>query len=262
MARRRMIDPNIWISEDVSKLNIVERVLLIGMFSTADDYGKGGANLRLLKAKIFPYDSISDDEMELALNNIGKVINIIFYEVDGSKYYKFINWRKWQRVEHPRNSLIPEPLQNDSGKIPELVQNHSRLREDNTNEENVKEKEEEDKVDGAISSDKRTIDLMEYIESLKPGESISSKFSDIKKFIEDYGFDWTKEAIQLCISQKNRYIEPWIKKVLGNWKNENYNSNVNKKPQKKRNSFGDYSGQREYDMDKLRKDLLGRDTGG
>ena len=41
MARKRMIDPNIWDSEDFSKLSILGRLLFIGMFSNADDEGRG-----------------------------------------------------------------------------------------------------------------------------------------------------------------------------------------------------------------------------
>ena len=43
MARRRMIDPNFWESEDVSRLSLFARLLFIGMISNADDEGRGRA---------------------------------------------------------------------------------------------------------------------------------------------------------------------------------------------------------------------------
>ena len=44
MARKRMIDPNIWQSEDFNSLSLMGRLLFIGMFSNADDEGRGIAN--------------------------------------------------------------------------------------------------------------------------------------------------------------------------------------------------------------------------
>lgn len=109
MARKRMIDPNIWCSEDVSKLSITARYLLIGMISNADDFGKGRANASYLRSIIFPYDDIKSSVIEKALNEISKNISIQFYSINENQYYKFINWSKWQKVDHPANSIIPEP---------------------------------------------------------------------------------------------------------------------------------------------------------
>ena len=67
MARRRMIDPNIWQSEDVAELSMFARLLLIGLISNADDEGRGKANPVFLKSTIFPYDEISIEEVKKAL---------------------------------------------------------------------------------------------------------------------------------------------------------------------------------------------------
>lgn len=158
MARRRMIDPNFWVSEDVARLSIFERLLLIGLFSNADDYGKGRAHPAYIRSTIFPYDDIPLKEIEKALQNIQKYINIVFYEAEGNKYYKFLNWDKWQTVQKPQESKIPEPpavlelpnnkirstpesFQNDSRIIPELFQNDSGIISNlDENESSSKEK--------------------------------------------------------------------------------------------------------------------------
>ena len=44
MARKRMIDPNIWQSEDFSKLSTLGKLVFIGLFSLADDEGRGRCN--------------------------------------------------------------------------------------------------------------------------------------------------------------------------------------------------------------------------
>ena len=117
MARRRMIDPNFWQSEDISRLSVFERLFFIGMFSNADDEGKGRANPNYLRSIIMPYDDISQETVKKAIENISRITSIIIYEVDGNQYYKFENWSKWQRVDKPQKSLIPDPKapsENDS----------------------------------------------------------------------------------------------------------------------------------------------------
>ncbi len=109
MARRRMIDPNMYDSQDVSKLNIQQRYLLIGLVSMADDYGKGRALPAKIRSFVFPYDDIPLSQIKDDLSVIAKYINIEFYEIDGSSFYRFKNWKKWQRVDRPQPSNIPDP---------------------------------------------------------------------------------------------------------------------------------------------------------
>lgn len=109
MARRRMIDPNLWTSEDVGKLTMLQRLLMIGMFSQADDYGKGRAHVAYLRSVIFPYDDISLMEIQKALEAIAACIHIKIYKVEGNSYYKFTKWEKWQNVQKPQPSRIPDP---------------------------------------------------------------------------------------------------------------------------------------------------------
>lgn len=122
MSRKRMIDPNLWCSEDVSKLNIFERLLLVGLFSNADDFGKGRANPAYIRSTVFPYDDIGLEQINVSLVNIEKYIEIIFYEVDNCKYYKFISWSKWQKVEKPQQSKIPEPSEPFPEQSPNIPQ--------------------------------------------------------------------------------------------------------------------------------------------
>ena len=44
MARKRMIDPGIWQSEDFAKMSTLGKLVFIGLFSNADDEGRGRAN--------------------------------------------------------------------------------------------------------------------------------------------------------------------------------------------------------------------------
>lgn len=268
MARRRMIDPNIWTSEDVSKLNMIQRLLLIGMFSNADDFGKGRSNPVYLRSTIFPYDDIAVSEIEEGLKVIEKHISIFFYEVDGSKYYKFTNWDKWQTVQKPQESKIPEPpetVENHSGISQESVENDSGLRE---REEKRKEKEEkrreEREQNDSHSLDKQVIELCSYFETLKPGQSISSYHDFLKMAINTYSYEWIKEALQITVKKKDMFIKEYVERILENWRVEGgpeIKRSSGSKPVKFKapvNTFNSYD-QRSYNIKDLEKKLLGQD---
>lgn len=109
LARRRMICPEIWESEDFSTLSLLSRLLFIGMFSNADDEGKGKANPSLLKSKVFMYDKDVDEKsIEKSLAEIADNMSIkIYIANDGNTYYELTNWKSWQTVNRPSPSKIP-----------------------------------------------------------------------------------------------------------------------------------------------------------
>ena len=135
MARRRMIDPAIWQSESFAKLTPLGKLMFIGMFSLADDEGKGRSKAIYLKSVLFPYDDgMRLIDVEKALSEIGSNMSVTFYAHDGNDYYRLDNWRKWQRVDKPQPSIIPDPgvtetipriipesVENDSGMIPRSI---------------------------------------------------------------------------------------------------------------------------------------------
>lgn len=142
MARRRMIDPNFWQSEDVSKLSVRQRLLFIGLFSNADDEGKLRGNPAFVRSIIFPYEDFAMNEIEQDLNDIEGVGSILQYNVEGSKYILLCNWKKFQRVDKPQSSVIPDPNENYSKNDSENEsENDSRLSKSNRSEVEVKGKE-------------------------------------------------------------------------------------------------------------------------
>ena len=159
MARRRMIDPEIWQSEDFSKLSLLARLIFIGLFSNADDYGRGRAKPVYIRSLVFPYDdNIKVQDVEKALKEIKAIMSIVFYESNENQYYSLVNWDKWQRVDKPQKSKIPPPpdSENDSRLIPESFSTDSRTipeqflpkrkeRKGREYKENIKEKEGEQK---------------------------------------------------------------------------------------------------------------------
>lgn len=125
MARKRMIDPNIWMSEDFSKLSTLAKLVFIGMFSNADDEGRGRAKAIYLKSILFPYDeAIRVIDVDKTLSEIGSNMSVTFYSHNGNEYYVFDNWSKWQKVDKPTPSIIPAP-EDDSVAIRGTFDEHS-----------------------------------------------------------------------------------------------------------------------------------------
>jgi DnaD/phage-associated family protein len=237
MARRRMIDPNIWESEDVAALTIRQRLLLIGLFSNADDFGKGRANLNYIRSKVFPYDDMQLSEIESDIEAIKNRISILLYNVDGNHYYKFLSWEKWQTVQKPTPSKIPEPLQNDSRTTPELLQNDSgmsmelfqndsnQVDEDGQNDSRLKEKKRKEvkrkEINYCEEEEKEQDDsFQELIRSIREmfGDLTVLDEYSIKTYIND---GMNEELILLAFDRTLKYATnpsiKYAKGILNKW---------------------------------------------
>lgn len=132
MARKRIISPEIWESPSFSKLSDFAKLVFIGLISNADDSGKGVADACLLKSKLFPRDEkkrVAD--VKSALSEIARSTSTIFYEVEGNDYYIFTNWTKWQKIDRPTPSKLPNPPET-TGERGRITQNQN-FDEDSTN---------------------------------------------------------------------------------------------------------------------------------
>lgn len=119
MARRRMIDPHFWVSRDIGKLTCRQRLLAIGLFSIADDEGRGIAHPAYIRSQLFPYDedTITSRDIQEDLRALEKHLSLVVYTVDGEQYYAWKNWQKWQTINRPQGSLLPPPP--EPGSAPE-----------------------------------------------------------------------------------------------------------------------------------------------
>ena len=109
MARKRMIDPNIWQSEDFGKLSTLAKIVFIGLFSLADDEGRGRCNPVYLKSTLFPYEeNIRSTDIDKTLSEISSNMSIVLYSCNGSSYYSLLSWNEFQKIDRPSQSKIPE----------------------------------------------------------------------------------------------------------------------------------------------------------
>lgn len=192
MARKRMIDPNIWQSEDFSKLSTLAKLVFIGLFSLADDEGRGRCNPVYLKSSLFPYEEgIRSADIDKTLSEISSNMSVIFYSCDGSNYYSLYNWNTWQKIDRPTESKIPEYNENtmqrlfdESSTSPRrvLVPNKNRI-EDNKNK---KEKEfvppTLEEIKDYVLEKKLKVDAKQFYDYFTEGKWIDSKGNKVKSW--------------------------------------------------------------------------------
>ena len=196
MARKRMIDPSIWQSEDFSELSNLAKIVFIALFSLADDDGRGRANPIYLRNTIFPYnEDLRSTDIEKALSEISLNMSVIFYSCDGSKYYALTNWDKWQKIDKPTPSKIPEYKENmkietfdeNSTRTSRKFDEGSRLIEKN---KNIKEKEEKkekfppsfEEIKKYIDDKKLNVDAEKFFNYFTEGNWIDSKGNKVRNW--------------------------------------------------------------------------------
>lgn len=105
MARLRTIKPEYWTDELVGQCSVAARLLFVGTWNFADDYGGLARSSKQLKAQVFPYDNIDCEPLIQELLAVGLLIE---YEVDGKKYLHIKGFKKHQKVEKPAAPRIPK----------------------------------------------------------------------------------------------------------------------------------------------------------
>jgi hypothetical protein len=106
MPRIRQIRPEFWSDEKVTRLSFGARLLLIALWSFADDHGRGRAYPRELAGFAFPTDEV---EVEPLLTELAGSGIVHFFLVDGLPMYHLPNWRKHQKVDRLLPSRLPDP---------------------------------------------------------------------------------------------------------------------------------------------------------
>jgi hypothetical protein len=176
MPRIRTIKPEFWEDEKIGNLPIPCRLLFIGCWNFADDYGVIRGNASIIKSQIFPYDeNLRTSEIKKwldALVNARMLVPIIH---DGESYYYIRTFRSHQILDKRFNKSFIE-----IGELKELINSALSNYDVNTTctprdydvnttleKEEEKEKEEEEEKTSNEVSKKRKVS--------SPAESTDSK---------------------------------------------------------------------------------------
>lgn len=122
MSRIRSIKPDFWSSEQVMALSRDARLLFIGIWNFADDYGRMKFAPMTIKAQVLPGDDVSRSDMDKWLGEIVAVGLLNLYRdtpensgilashpEDSGIVYSFVPGWHHQRVSHPAPSKCPDP---------------------------------------------------------------------------------------------------------------------------------------------------------
>ena len=198
MARKRMIDPSIWINEDFGSLSILAKLVFIGLFSIADDEGRGKASPAYIKAVLFPYnDDLRIADVEKTLSEISSKMSVIFYSCDENMYYTLTSWNMWQKIDKPSQSKLPE--YNPETMTTLFVEYSSNVRR--VLSPNRKEKKRIEKK-GREKEIKEIVELYNSTAPLLPQvKKVTEKREKaIDKFLKEFSIEQFKEICEIANS--------------------------------------------------------------
>jgi len=110
MSRKRMIWPGFWEDSELGQLPLQARLLYIATWNLADDAGLLKADPAWLRAAVFGYDcDITAEHVEGWLVQLTETKHILPYSVEGKNYYCLRTFHKYQRLDHPTPSKLPQP---------------------------------------------------------------------------------------------------------------------------------------------------------
>ena len=110
MARIRTVKPELWMSPQVMNLAHSARLMFVGLITQADDQGRGLADLRRLKAAIFPGDDITSINVGEWLKQCAAEELVILYSATPhGDLYQLPSWHSHQSIQKPSPSNYPPP---------------------------------------------------------------------------------------------------------------------------------------------------------
>lgn len=119
MARKRMIKPEFWTDSTMVQLPAEARLLFIGMWNFADDYGYIEDEPDRLALQILPADDADVDMLLDLLIASGRVER--YRDANGSYFLYIPHFVDHQRVDHPAKPTFPDVTTCIKASIPNAV---------------------------------------------------------------------------------------------------------------------------------------------
>lgn len=94
--------PEFWSSLSVSRLSLRARLIFIGVWNIADDSGRGVWEPKLVKASLFPMDSVADRQVSKAMQELVSACLVRTYSYQGKPLFEVSNWEEHQKIPPTR----------------------------------------------------------------------------------------------------------------------------------------------------------------
>ena len=242
--RRRMIEPGFWSSAKIGQLSIEARLLFIGSWTFADDYGVLLDNNMQLFANVFPYES------ENQTMNIPKFIELkdeliekgFFkqFEDGGKKLLWVYKWKQHQKIDKPSptkySSTKPEELFGlkfqAKGKTREHFEiDSTTIRESNENDSNLIPESNHNPHKSSKNNDlsysrmiRESFCTQEEKEEEKEKEKEEGIDIDDSRTILERKQNWINQVLHLIEVEKISYQDWIIDKFIEHYTTDNESS--------------------------------------
>jgi hypothetical protein len=104
----RIIKESICTSDSIDGLSWFEECFFYRLIVNCDDYGRMDARPAILRARLFPLKSVTDKQIEAALQSLRTAAMIDLYVVDGRSYLQLRTWERHQQIR-AKKSKYPAP---------------------------------------------------------------------------------------------------------------------------------------------------------
>ena len=108
----RILKESICTSDTVDQLSWFEECFFTRLIVNCDDYGRMDARAAILKARLFPLKSVTEKQIDAALNKLSTVGIVIVYEHDDRPYMQLVTWEDHQTVR-AKKSKFPAPNESE-----------------------------------------------------------------------------------------------------------------------------------------------------
>jgi hypothetical protein len=128
-VRIRSIKPEFWRSDDITTLDLADRLLFIGLWSYVDDNGVGWDSLAHITADLFAADLVRDSSETFArvsrgLSKLAERGQIVRYkglttdeDATSRSLLAIVKWEKHQRIDKPGKARYTPPTREDIASV-------------------------------------------------------------------------------------------------------------------------------------------------
>jgi len=85
----------------------VNEVFFYRLIVNCDDFGRLDARKPIIKSKLYPLKSITDEQIDKALNKLSSVGMILLYEYEQKPYLQIVAWRSHQTIRNTKSKYPP-----------------------------------------------------------------------------------------------------------------------------------------------------------
>lgn len=113
------------------------RLLFIGMWNFADDLGRLSLSAKSIKAKVFPSDEVTSENILGMIRELSQIGLLLVYTVEDREYLQITGWQH-QRIDKPQPGRCPSPVNGYSKNVRGMVAT-DRIGEDRKGEDSNSE---------------------------------------------------------------------------------------------------------------------------